>query len=367
MPETKDRASFLTVATRVAGLAVITFAARAMLSDAQQGEVDGGAAARARAKTVHGAARGRSAEEPHQIPWTGWKDIFVRVYKESLEDRLLAEAAGVAFYAILAIFPAVAALVSLYGLFADPNTIRGHLDAISFVLPAGALEIVGDQAMRIASKSGNQLGITFLIGFAVALWSANAGVKAMFDALNVVYEEKEKRSFIWLNIESLIFTFLSVVFVLVAMGVMVVLPVALGFIGLGSTAEVIISLVRWPILLAAVVVGLAVLYRYGPSRERARWAWVTWGSFFAAVLWVVVSVAFSWYVTNLGNYNETYGSLGAAIGFMTWLWLSVAVTLVGGEVNAEMEHQTARDSTVGAEKPMGVRGARMADTLGLPQ
>jgi membrane protein len=270
----------------------------------------------------------------------------------------------VTFYGLLALFPALAALVSIYGLFAEPATIQDHLNLLSGVLPGGALEVISEQVKRITSKGSGTLGFAFFSGLAISLWSANAGVKAVFDALNVAYDEEEKRGFIALNLRSLAFTLGMILFVLVAVGAIVVIPVLLDFIGLGQVTEWIISLARWPVLLGAIVLVLAVLYRYGPSRDTAQWRWISAGSLVAAVVWVAASMLFSWYVANFGNYNETYGSLGAVIGFMTWMWLSTTVVLVGAELNAEIEHQTVHDTTEGPQKPLGARGARMADSVG---
>ena len=313
-------------------------------------------------QAVDEKGRGREAGTPTEIPALGWKDILWRTYEEFGQDRIMAVAAGVTYYALLAIFPAIAALVSIYGLFADPATIQGHLDALSGVLPSGAMDIVREQVTRIATAGGGKLGLGFLIGLVLSLWSANAGMKAMFDALNIVYDEEEKRSFLKLNLESLAFTVGAIAFLLLALAGIVVLPVILAFVGLGSGIEWLLALARWPILLACVVLGLSILYRYGPSRDKAEWKWVTPGGLVAAVLWLVGSMLFSWYVANFGSYNETYGSLGAVIGFMTWMWISGIVVVA--EMNAEMEHQTARDTTVGPDRPMGQRGATMADTVG---
>jgi membrane protein len=310
------------------------------------------------------AARGREASGPTQIPARGWKDILWRTYEEMNNDRLLAVAAGVTFYSLLAIFPAIAALISLYGLFADPQEVQAHIQGLAGLLPGGAVQIIGDQVTRISQQGGGGLGLGFIIGLALSLWSANAGVKAVFDALNVVYDEDEKRSFFKLNLQSLLFTLGTIVFLILALVAIAVIPIVLQFIGLGSALEWLISIARWPLLLAVVIFGLAVLYRFGPSRDRAEWRWITPGSLFAALGWLVFSMLFSWYVANFGSYNETYGSLGAAIGFMTWIWLSTAIVLLGAEINAEMEHQTAKDTTEGASKPMGQRGATMADTVG---
>ena len=311
--------------------------------------------------------RGRAATTPSEIPAKGWKDILWRVYQEFSNDRVLSVAAGVTFYALLAIFPGIAAFVSLYGLVADANTINQHLTTLSGFLPGGAMEIIGEQVRNVASKSGGTLGLTFFSGLAVSLWSANAGMKAIFDALNIVYDEDEKRGFIKLNLQSLLFTVGALVLLLVALVAVAVIPVVLKLFPFGKVIEQLLSILRWPILLLGVLFGLAVLYRYGPSRNKAEWRWVTWGSGIAALLWIVGSMLFSWYVASFGKYNETYGSLGAAIGFMTWIWLSTTVVLLGAEINAEMEHQTAKDTTVGAKEPIGTRGATVADTVGEPK
>jgi membrane protein len=311
--------------------------------------------------------RGRAARTPSEIPGRGWKDILLRIWKNIGEDRVIVVAAGVTFYSILAVFPAIAALVALYGLFADPATIASHLDDITGLVPGGAIEVMRDQITRVTSQGSTTLGLTFIVSLLVSLWSANAGMKSLFDALNLVYNESEKRGFFKLNLMSLAFTVLTIVFVLLAIGALVVVPIVLSFLGLGGATELLVKIARWPALFIVVTLALAFLYRYGPSREKPRWRWLTWGSVFAAVAWLGVSILFSWYAENFGNYNKTYGSLGAIIAFMFWLWLSIIVVLIGGELNAETEHQTVRDTTTGAPKPMGARGATMADTVGAPQ
>ncbi|MBX6375830.1 MAG: YihY/virulence factor BrkB family protein [Acetobacteraceae bacterium] len=307
--------------------------------------------------------RGRRADGPSEIPARGWWDVLLRVFRSISEDRVLTEAAGVTFYALLAIFPAIGALVSLYGLFADPVTVERQVDMLAGFMPGGGLEILREQLHRVASGGSTKLGLSFVMGLALSLWSANQGTKAMFGALNIVYDEKEKRGFFRLNLTSLAVTLGGILFILLTLGAVVALPVALQFIGLPSRLDSLLHLARWPLLLVGVALMLAVLYRFGPSREKPRWQWVSWGSALAAVAWIAGSAAFSWYVENFGSYNKTYGSLGAVIGFMTWIWLSAAVVLIGGELNAELEHQTARDTTTGPPRPLGTRGARMADQV----
>jgi len=308
--------------------------------------------------------RGRGATTPSEIPARGWKDILVRVYREISDDRVLAIAAGVTFYVLLAIFPAIGALVSIYGLFADPQSIAEHLNNASSVMPGGAIDIIGEQVRRLTAQGDTTLGLTAVVSIAISLWSANAGMKALIDALNIVYDETEKRGFVKLNLVSLTFTVGIIGFLLVALGAMVVLPIVLDYIGLGGATETLIKVARWPVLFVVVAFGLACIYRYGSSRDKPKWRWITPGSAVASFLWLAASLLFSWYAANFGSYNETYGSLGAAIGFMMWIWISTVVILLGAELDAEMEHQTARDTTEGRPRPLGARGATMADTVG---
>lgn len=312
----------------------------------------------------HGVAgRGSDAPAPQHIPAKGWKDIFARVYEQTGKDRVLAVAAGVTFYGLLSLFPMIAAFVSLYGLVADPSVIKEHLAALSGLLPGGAVDVIGQQVERISSQPRGRLGFSFGLGVAIALWSANAGVKALFDALNVAYDEEEKRGFLKLNLQSLAFTLCAMAAMGLALGAVVIVPLVINLLGLGDTLSWVLSLARWPVLLLLVVLGLAALYRFGPSRASPKWVWLSPGAIFAALVWLLASMAFSWYAANFGSYNETYGSLGAVIGFMTWLWISAFIILIGAELNAEAERQTARDTTQGSPEPRGQRGAQAADQV----
>jgi membrane protein len=311
--------------------------------------------------------RGREATTPSEIPPSGWKDILLRVYANVSKHRILALAAGMTYYSILAIFPAIAALVAIYGLFSDPTTIARHLDQLGGFLPGGAIDVARDQLTRVASNGAQTLGWTFLIGLGTSLWSANAAMKSLFDTLNIVHGEEEKRGFFRLNAISLGFTIGGVLFVSAALSSIVIIPVIVNKIGLSGESDLLLRIGRWPAMYLVLTFALAIIYRYGPSRQIARWRWITWGSAMAALLWLAVSGLFSWYASSFGKFNETYGSLGAVIGFMTWLWISAIVVLMGAEIDAEMEHQTARDTTTGSPKPIGLRGARVADTVGAAQ
>ncbi len=246
-------------------------------------------------------------------------------------------AAGVTFYIILALFPAIAALVSVYGLFSDPSTIAKQLDALSNILPAGAVEVIGNEIDQLISQGNSVLSLAFAASLTISIWSANAGMKAIFDVLNVVFGERERRGLIKLHVMSLAVTIGALVLTLLLLVTVAVLPAALDYIGLRPAMDRLVRLARWPALFVVVDFGLAILYRYGPSRTNARFRWVTWGSACATVAWVITSVLFSWYATRLGNYNKTYGSLGAAIVFMTWIWISTIIVLVGATLDSELE------------------------------
>lgn len=312
------------------------------------------------------ADRGREATSPREIPAKGWRDILLRIWREIQEDRLTLVAAGVTFYLLLAIFPAMAAIVSVYGLVTDPAVLRDHLAVLDSIAPAGGLQVIREQLDQLIAQDEGNLSLALIVSLALMLWSTNAGMKAMFQAMNVAYGEREKRSFVGLTLLTLGFTVaamvLSVVFVIVVGAV----PLLLDLLRLPTDIAWLIDLVRWPILLVVLMLCLTVLYRFGPSRRRAQRHWLSWGSAVTAVIWLLVSLGFSWYLANFSSYDRTYGSLGAVIGFLMWIWLSVLVVLVGAELNAEIEHQTAVDSTVGPDRPMGERGAKMADTLGEP-
>ena len=308
--------------------------------------------------------RGRGAESPRDIPAAGWKDAAWRVWQSIGEDHISLVAAGTAFFGLLAIFPALTAFVSLYGLVADPAAIREHVDAMRGVVPAAGVDIIETQLTRIVEQSGTTHGLTFLIGLAAALWSANAGMKSLFEAMNIAYDEVEERGLVRRTLVSLGLTLGAMVVLIVFMVAIAVVPAVIGIIGFEGALGWLVSLLRWPLVLVVAGLALAVLYRVGPSREPPQWRWVTPGSAFASVGLLVASMLLSWYLSNFADYNETYGSLGAVIGLMMWFWISVMVILMGAELNAELEHQTAMDTTTGREEALGRRDAEMADSVG---
>jgi membrane protein len=319
------------------------------------------------APALSAGAEGHIAEAPSPIPVRGWKGVLLRVYQSVNEERLLLVAAGVTFYTLLAIFPGIAALISIYGLFADPATVTSHLDTIANVAPSGAIDVLRDQMARLALQGGTKLGIGFLVSLAISLWTANSGIKALFDALNIAYDEEEKRGFFKLTGVTLLVTAGIIAFILLTLGAVVALPVVLDYVPQPGLTLYLVKFGRWPILFILVTLALEILYWYGPSRKEPRWRWVSWGSAVAAIVWLVASVLFSWYVANFGSYNKTYGSLGAIIGFMTWIWISIIVVLVGAKLNAEMQHQTARETIIGQPAPLGSRATNMANAIGAAQ
>ena len=315
------------------------------------------------AEATAAVALGRQAESPAALPRRGWWAIAKRTAQKFGENELMSEAASVTFYALLSLVPALTATVSLYGLVADPSTIAKQLDALAGIVPSGGMEIIGEQVRRLTETPRSGLSLGVVIGLATALWSANAATKAMFSALNDVYGERESRSFLRLTAWSLAFTVGGIVTMILGLVLVVALPAVFKAIGLDTALTLAVRILRIPVMGVVIVAALAVLFRYGPSRELAKWRWVTWGSVFGALAWVALSVGFSWYVASFGAYNKTYGSLGAIIGFMTWIWLSTTVLLLGAQLNAEMETQTARDTTTGRPRQLGRRGAMAADTV----
>lgn len=310
------------------------------------------------------AGRGRHADAPTEMPVKAWKDILWRTWGEISDDRITLIAAGATYYLLLALFPTIVAFVSLYGLFTDASTVNQHVALLSGIVPAGGMQIVDEQLTRLTQQGPATLGWGLVISLALALWSSSSGIKTMFEAMNIAYDEREKRSFIQLNGLALLFTVGGLIAAVVMIGVVVLMPMLLGAIGLSRGFEWLVQGLGYGLLLILLFVGIAALYRLGPSRQQARWRWLTPGAVLAVAVIIAASLLFSWYSANFANYEKTYGSLGALIGFLTWMWISVTVVLVGAELNSEIEHQTAKDSTIGVDTPLGTRRATMADTIG---
>lgn len=309
-------------------------------------------------------SRGRTADKPHQIPPAGWKDIAIRVKKQLAEDHVGLISAGIAFYAMLALFPMLIALVSMYGLVADPVAVEEQAKELARLLPAAAHQLLTDQLRDIVSGSSGAMSLGFVLSLLGVLWSASAGTASLIEGVNIAYDERESRNYFRLRGLAVLMALSLIVFGIVSLGLIAVVPIVLKAIGLGSVTKILLSAARWPLLALAVMTGLAVLYRYAPNRNNAKWRWVTWGAAVATILWLLASVLFSVYVEHFGNYNKTYGTLAAVVLLMMWMYASAYVILLGAELDAEIEAQTAKDSTEGPPKPMGQRGAIKADRLG---
>jgi membrane protein len=312
----------------------------------------------------NGDAASREAERPSQIPPRGWFSILRRVMAEVKEDNVTLLAAGVAFYAMLAIFPAIIAVVTVYGLVADPNQVEAQVSEFAKSLPAGADQLLTDQLQNVVSAGRQSLSIGLAVSLAAVLWTASGGVQGLVKGLNIVYDENETRGFLKLRGLSLLLTLGAILVAVIALTLIAVFPAVIDNLGLGRAGELAASITRWVVLALLVLVALAVVYRFAPDRANPRWRWVSWGAVVALVLWLLGSIGFSWYVDNFGKYNQTYGALAAVIILLLWLFLSAFAVLLGAELDAEIERQTARDTTTGPERPLGERGAEVADTLG---
>jgi membrane protein len=312
-----------------------------------------------------GTDRGRTATAPQHIPGPGWKDVGLRAKEEVKNDSVPLLAAGAAFYSMLALFPALIALVMLYGLVASPADVQTQVEQFAGALPQGAASLISQQMESLAGAQQSSLSIGLVSSLALALWSASSGLAGLIKGINIAYDEAETRGFVKVRGLALLLTIGAIVFIVVALGLVAVLPVALDLVGLGGAAQIAISVLRWPLLAVFVVLGLAVLYRLAPDRDDPQLRWVSPGAVIATVLWLVGSALFSLYVNNFGSYGETYGAqLAGVIVLLLWLFLTSFVVLLGAEINAEIERQTGRDTTTGPEKPMGDRRAQAADTLG---
>ncbi|MGH7048195.1 MAG: YihY/virulence factor BrkB family protein [Stellaceae bacterium] len=276
-------------------------------------------------------------------PRSEWKHVLWGVFYGISEDRVFLIAAGVTFYAVVALFPGIAAIVSIYGLFANPVSIAGHLGTLSGVAPGGGIDVIKEQLTRLTHQTGTALSFGFAASLVIALWFSNSGMTGLFEALNAVYEEKEQRSLIKYYATTLTFTFGAIILVLVSIAIIVAIPIVLKLIPNAGAAAILLNIVRWPLLFVLVAGALALVYRYAPCRAAPQWRRIIWTSLLAAAVWLAVSALFSWYVANFGSYNKTYGSLGAIVGFMTWMWLSTVVVLLGAKL--DMETARSRDIT----------------------
>ncbi len=303
------------------------------------------------------------ANSPLQFKWADWKEILIRVKNEVSSDQIGLMAAAIAYYALFSLFPLLLATVSIYGLFADPTQVETHISSLYEIMPRDAAALLAEQMHKISSNSGTKLGLSAIVSIVVALWTASSGSKSLIQGMNIAYDEEEKRGFFRLQAQALLLTLGGVVTVISAAALVAILPVVLDFIGLTSFRDELLLLMRWPLLAALFIVGLAILNRYGPSRAEPKWRWVTIGTLTATLIILLASLGLAFYVDRFGSYNKTYGSIAGVVILLLWLYMLSYAVLLGTELNAEIEHQTRSDSTVGAQKPIGTRGAVKADTL----
>lgn len=309
-------------------------------------------------------ARGRHADKPTEIPKPGWKDILLRVWAEIGRDHVGLIAAGVAFYGLLALFPAITALIAISGLVLQPQQIINQLNQYSNLMPQQVSQIIIDQATAVAGSQQGGLGLAVVVGILLALYSASKGMQSLMEGLNVAYEEEETRGFFKRYLVTFALTLFLIVGIIIGLTSTMILPIVLSFLPFGPAMDTALGGLSYVVLALMTIFGLSVLYRYGPDRDGAKWRWLTPGSVLACVIWVVASIGFAYYVSQFGSYNKSFGTLAGAIVLLMWLWISAYIVLMGAELNAEIEAQTKHDTTVGKREPMGQRGAEKADNLG---
>lgn len=307
------------------------------------------------------ATVGRRAEKPGEIPVRGWKQVLLRVKDQIQRDHLKVASAGVAFYFLLALFPALAATVSIYGLAFDPQGVEQQVTAMAQALPQQASDMIGEILKSIADKPNTKLGWSMLAGLALTLYSAKQGISALFEGVNIAYDEIDERGFFKKNGLELIFTLGAILVVLLLLALVVAFPAVIDRLALPAVVDVALRLIRWVLLAVVLSAALGMIYRVAPHRSDPKFRWVSWGAVIATVTWLIGTVLFSQYVENFGSYDKTYGSFAAVIILMLWLFLTAFIILLGAEINAELEHQTRKDTTTGGEQPMGQRGAFHAD------
>lgn len=304
--------------------------------------------------------RGRKAEKPGDIPGKGWKDVLIRVKDEFSKDHLGIISAGVGFYFFLSLFPMMVAAMAIYGLVVDPAQVEQHMNQLTGVLPEQAHSLIADR-LRSLSQGGQTLGWALAFSILVSLWSANAATKALFEGVNVAYDEQDDRGFFKLNAITLAITIGAIIVGFIAAVIVIAFPALVGNLGLPDTVATVISWARWPVLFLIVMFAIGLVYKIGPDRDNPKFKWVSWGAGIATVLWIGASLLFSLYVNNFGDFDATYGSVAAVIILMLWFQITATCVLLGAEINSELEHQTEKDTTVGEPRPMGERQAHHAD------
>lgn len=306
---------------------------------------------------------GQTAREPSDIPARGWKQVAKRTFASIKEDNIPIVSAGLAFYTMLSIFPALIAAVSIYGLVSDPADVQNQIESFANTLPSETSSLIESQLTGIVEGSSTALGWATAAAVLGALWTASSGMQQGVKAINIAYDEEETRGFLKKRGLALGLTLAFIVIGLMSVGLIVVVPPILDQLQLGGAVNVLLSIAQFVALAVVFMTGLAILYRYAPDRDRPSWRWLSWGAVIATVVWILASVGFSFFVSRFGNYQETYGALAGVIILLLWFFISAFVVLMGAELNAELEHQTQHDTTTGPDEPMGERGAVKADTV----
>lgn len=311
--------------------------------------------------TTSSGERGHNAEKPTQIPKKGWKDIALRVKDRLKKDHVSLVSAGIAFYFFLAVFPPIVAGLSLYGLLMEPAQVEQQMGQLANILPERAYEMISDIFERQSEESESSLGWRLVLSILVSLWSANRGAKAVFQGVNITYDEIDERNFFkWTGI-TLLFTLGGIIIGLIAIALVVAFPTIIHKIGLPATLESIVQFLRWPILALIVAFSLTIVYKVAPYRQSPKFKWTSWGAIIATVVWLLGSLIFNLFLSNFSRFDNAYGSFAAVIILILWFYLTAFIILLGAEINSEMEHQTNRDTTTGEDRPMGQRGGYHAD------
>ncbi|MFG6667093.1 YihY/virulence factor BrkB family protein [Halomonas sp. HNIBRBA4712] len=310
-------------------------------------------------------SRGRRAKTPEEIPSPGLVDVGWRVVRAARRNRLTMLAASTAFYALLALFPTIAAVISLWGLLFDPLEAAQQLYEISRFMPPDTANLIDQQAEQVVENTETGNFMAAMIGLGIAMFVASKGVAVLVVGLNVVYGESEKRPFLRRTVLLTVLTLGLIVMTLISLGFIALIPMAVESLAVQAPLDSVINWLRWPVLLLITSFLIALLYRFAPYRRKPRWEWLNYGTLFATVAWLLGSAALSFYVRTFTTFSEVYGSLGAVVAMMMWFWISAFLVLFGAELNCELERQTLKDTTVGSPRPLGEREAFAADTVGV--
>ncbi|HKJ79831.1 MAG TPA: YihY/virulence factor BrkB family protein [Prolixibacteraceae bacterium] len=304
-----------------------------------------------------------SVKNPAQFKGKAWIEIFKRVATQIKKDNVQIVAAGVAFYFFLALFPAIAAIFSIYGLVVEPAQVSEQMSQIATFLPDQASGLISNILEKTAGKSQETLGWSLVLSILLSLWSSKKAISAVFEGVNIAYNESDDRGFIKKTAITLLFTIGGIILGILSIAFVLGFPAVVDKLNLPMVLEMVFAILRWVILAAIIMFSLALIYKIAPDRDNPKFRWVTWGTVLATVFWLGGSLLFTFYVNNFGNYDKTYGSIAAVIILLLWFFLTGFIILIGAEINSEMEHQTRADTTVGDPEPLGERGAFYADRV----